>query len=529
MAKSDDANNKPKSTSETDVFRDPIHGLIPVYPWELALIDTDEFRRLRHIHQLSMTYLIYHGAEHTRFGHSVGVMHVAGRVMDHLRIFEPLKSLDEEVFFEKKALVRMAALLHDIGHGCFSHIGENEANIYPDLIDPASGETASGHEVYSRCIIKERLAHVIETYWPPEQGCHMTEDILMLLSQGSSNPQFRFFDDIISGQLDCDKMDYLLRDSYYCGVEYGTYDLDKLIHSLRTAKIADNYVLAISQSGIQAVEEFVLARYWMFIQVYFHKDRRVFDYYLSSFLKEYLRHSASKTGKYPDDLDLYLELDDAKIESEIKLYAKKKPAEDTKDICYFAVRLYNRTHHRVVFDPPYVHYKEKDEEQAEAYRRIAYMDRKIKEYLNSLPSPEETRRIYVDLAKGSSAKHMFSIKVYDEEQDPDYDPEEPTLKEIPAIPVVSKHDGSVRPIQDYSFPLRSISDRNIRILRVYAEGSIAEEIQNKCIEWFTTEYTTKAEALQNEKQKMAELQQQMKESSSRLKELSDELDIPTEG
>lgn len=528
MAKPDDTQKASKSIGETNVFRDPIHGLIPVYPWELALIDTDEFQRLRRIHQLSMTYLIYHGAEHTRFGHSIGVMHTAGRVMDHLRNFEPMKNLSDEKFFEKKSLVRMTALLHDIGHGCYSHVGESETNIYPDLTDPASGETVSGHEVYTRCIIKERLAGVIERYWPPQDGYHMTEDILMLHSQGSSDPQFRFFDDIISGQMDCDKMDYLLRDSYYCGVEYGTYDLDKLIHSLRTANIADNYVLAVSQSGIQAVEEFVLARYWMFIQVYFHKDRRLFDYYLSSFLKEYLKHSVAKTGKYPDDLDRYLELDDAKIESEIKSYAKEKPAEDTKDICYFARRLYTRRHHSVVFDPPYVHYKVKDKEQAEAHSRIAYMGRKIKEYLKGFSSPEEARKVYVDLAKGSSAKHMFSIKVYDEEQDPDYDPKELTSKEIPAIPVVSKHDGSAGPIQDYSFPLRSISDRNIRILRVYAEDDIAEEVRAKCIEWFTTEYTTKAEALQKEEQRKAELQQQLEESASRVKELSDELDIPAE-
>lgn len=481
MAKTNHRSTTPGNAGETDAFRDPIHGLIPVYPWELALIDTGEFQRLRRIHQLGMTYLIYHGAEHTRFGHSVGVMHTAGRVMDHLRDFEPLKSLGEEEFFEKKALVRMAALLHDIGHGCFSHVGENEADIYPDLTDPASGETVSGHEVYTRRIIRERLAPVIEAHWPPEQGCHMVEDILMLLSQGSSDPQFRFFDDIISGQLDCDKMDYLLRDSYYCGVEYGKYDLDKLIHSLRTAAVADHYVLAISQSGIQTVEEFVLARYWMFIQVYFHKNRRLFDYYLSSFLKEYLKRSEAGTGKYPDDLDRYLDLDDAKIQCAIRSYAKASPTEDTKDICYFAARLYTRTHHRVVFDPPYVHYKEKDEEQAEAYHRMAFMDRKIKEYLEGFSSPEEARKVYVDLAMGSSAKNLFNIKIYDS----DYDPGGPALTEIPAIPVVSRHDGSVKPIQDYSFPLRSISDRNISILRVYAEGSAAGEVRKKCTEWFT--------------------------------------------
>lgn len=85
-----------------DVFRDPIHGLIKIYPWEKVLIGTPEFQRLRRIHQLSMTNLIYHGAEHTRFGHSIGVMHIAGRIMDHLRDAEPLCGLSEDEFLQKK-------------------------------------------------------------------------------------------------------------------------------------------------------------------------------------------------------------------------------------------------------------------------------------------------------------------------------------------------------------------------------------------------------------------------------------------
>ena len=517
-----------KRTSQTKVFRDPIHGLIPIYPWEMELIDTEEFHRLRRIHQLSMTYLIYHGAEHTRFGHSIGVMHIAGRVLDHLRDYEPLRDLSEDEFFEKKALVRMAALLHDIGHGCFSHVGENETNIYPQLNDPVSGDTASGHEVYTRCIIKERLAGLIEKSWPREKGYCMVQDILMILSQGTSDPTFRFFDDIISGQLDCDKMDYLLRDSHYCGVEYGTYDLERLICSLRVAEIEGNCVLAISQNGIQAVESFVLARYWMFIQVYFHKDRRLFDYYLSSFMKEYLTCSEVKTGMYPENLDSYLGLDDSKIQCEIKKYAKAKPAKDTERICFFAKRLYERNHHKVVFDPPYVHYKEKDEEQIEAYKRISYVHNNILKYLEEEKNGWNMGNVYVDLAKGTTAKHIFDIKVYDEESDPDYRPEHASDKEIPAIPVIPKHGGQVHPIQDYSFTLRSISDRKISILRVYAEKSIAEAVQEKCNLWFDNEYTSKTEQLRKEQEEIAALERKLSEKHEKADNLKKELDISDE-
>lgn len=501
---------------ETTVFRDPIHGLITVYPWERKLIDTDEFRRLRKIHQLSMTYLVYHGAEHSRFGHSIGVMHIAGRVMDHLRgVFPPLKGLNEEEYLGKKALVRMAALLHDLGHGCYSHVGES--NIYPKLKDPINGEEVSGHEAYTRCIIKERLASTIESYWPRKRY-HMVEDILLILSQSSTDPEYRFFDDIISGQLDCDKMDYLLRDSHYCGVEYGTYDLEKLIHSLRVTEVDGNYVLAINQSGIQVVEEFVLARYWMFIQVYFHKDRRLFDFYLSSFMKEYLTLQEDKTGQYPKDLERYLELNDSKIDCAIEHYAKRHPDAETERINYFADRLFSRKHHKVVFNPPYAHYNEKNGEEREDYRRLAYVNKHIKK----MQKGSDDRSIYVDLAAGGTAKNTFNVKFYNDEQSPDMQSSELSSHLLPAIPVITKHSNAPRPIQDYSFTLRSISDRMIGILRIYAEGD-AETIQTECERLFNEGFTDLMDELNKKRIERKELLEKTKSVDAEIAEIESEI------
>ncbi len=507
-------------------FRDPIHGLIKVYPWEKKLIDSSEFQRLKRIHQLSMTYLVYHGAEHTRFGHSIGVMHIAGRIMDHLRHYEPLCTLSEDEFFQKKALVRMAGLLHDLGHGCFSHIGEGD-NIYPDLTDPLNNEYSSGHEAYTRCIIKERLADTINQYWADEE-CQMIPNLLMILNQSSDDPKYRFFDDIISGQLDCDKMDYLLRDSHYCGVEYGTYDLDKLIESLQVVSIQGNNVLAIRQNGIQAVEAFILARYWMFIQVYFHKHRRLFDYYLSSFIKEFLTLECEKNGQYPKSLDEYLKMDDFYLYEKIKYYAcMKHPAPNKQTIHNFAKRLFTRSHHKIAFDPPYVHYdnRNRNDEGNEDYKRLNYVKRQLDHYLKTI-ADSESSKIYTDLATASSTKHFFDIKVYNEEHDPDFSS---VIKEmqIPAIPVLPKHNGKPEAIQKYSFALRSISDKKISILRIYAEEDMIDILREKCTNWFTVEYDAQKEELEKITSQIEQKTRELEESQKRLSELKETLEPET--
>ena len=301
-------------------FRDPIHGFIDVSEDELKIINSAPFQRLRHIRQLATTYLVYHGAEHTRFGHSLGVMHLVSTVFDSIIEKNPPLFSDNEKENHIKCLwyrqiLRLIGLTHDLGHAPFSHASE-------ELF-----EKGKQHEDYTKQILFETeiadLINAIGKKFQKKYGSQykITPKMLWMI-YGENNPldksfimpDFMFLHEFMDGELDCDKMDYLLRDSYYCGVTYGKYDLNRFVSTLTAYKNEKENVLkiAIERGGVQALEEFVLARYFMFIQVYFHKTRRYLDKLLVQSLKQILPNK-----KYPNKLSEYLTWDDNKVLSKI--------------------------------------------------------------------------------------------------------------------------------------------------------------------------------------------------------------------
>ncbi len=234
----------------TREVRDPIHGLIELEPEEWGAIDTPRFQRLRSIRQLAMTHLAYPGATHSRFEHSLGVRHIAGRLISALNINA-----------EDAAVVRCAALMHDVGHGPFSHVSEQ-------VVDERSG-VSDVHEAVSVAILKTDQRFHAEL---GEEVCTQAADLLAL--RGRRN----YLRDIVSGPSDADKLDYLLRDSYFTGVKYGEYDLDKIINSaLVIAPDTPQSQLGFDADGVWAVEGLLLARHHMHRQVYGHKTRLATD------------------------------------------------------------------------------------------------------------------------------------------------------------------------------------------------------------------------------------------------------------
>lgn len=240
------------------VFRDPIHNYIHIkHPIIAQLIDTKEFQRLRRIKQVPATSYTFHGAEHNRFSHCLGVYDIARRVTE---IFE--QQYTNLWQSEESLLTMVAGLLHDIGHGAYSHTFEL-------LFD-------TDHEVYTKDIItnpKTEVNAVLRKVAPD-----FPEKVASVIDHTYPNKQVV---QLISSQIDCDRMDYLLRDSYYTGTSYGQFDLTRI---LRVIQPVDNGI-AFAKNGMHAVEDYLICRYQMYMQVYFHPASRAMEVLLQNLLK----------------------------------------------------------------------------------------------------------------------------------------------------------------------------------------------------------------------------------------------------
>jgi len=298
-------------------IRDPIYGFIEINEWEKEIIDHWIFQRLRRVLQLGPTYLVYPGAMHTRFEHSLGVMHIATLMYDSITrkcrdFFKSELQYDEAGLSRDRVLVRLSALLHDIGHSPFSHAGEElfEENI--------------GHEDYSAEIIKTFFRDTIENHSYNENYRITAQDIANFLIGDKAIGRSIFWRDLIIGQIDADRADYLLRDSYHIGVAYGKYDYHRLIQTLTIASLPDTEepIIAIEKGGLHVAEALIIARYMMFTQVYFHHTRRAYDFHILKVLRKFLRSKGYKKGKFPApnqkrSLENYLKLDDWEVQGAI--------------------------------------------------------------------------------------------------------------------------------------------------------------------------------------------------------------------
>ncbi|MFN2527647.1 MAG: HD domain-containing protein [Candidatus Baltobacteraceae bacterium] len=273
---------------------DPIHHFIELSAVEARLLDCDVLQRLRRLRQLGLAYLAYPSAEHSRFSHALGAFAVGTRVFDTLVTQSPEHfSGNDDVAYQRR-LVRAALLLHDIGHGPFSHACEAVLGIK--------------HEERTRALLELPRMRTVLADLDVDVA-----DILELVV-GGVHTRYPVLTEIVSGpNLDADRMDYLLRDAYFTGVSSGRYDSEQLLGSLRVYSTPAGPVMGIDSRGVVALESFVLARYMMFATVYFHHTTRMFERILQDALRELW-----VDPKKLDDIDEFLLWDDFRVMNELR-------------------------------------------------------------------------------------------------------------------------------------------------------------------------------------------------------------------
>ena len=242
-----------KRLDETKVLKDPVHSYIHIH-YEVIwnCLDSKEFQRLRRIRQLGGDFQVYPTAEHSRFSHSLGVYEIVRRMVTEV------KSLCVELTEYEKVCVMLAGLLHDVGHGPFSHAFEHVTN--------------HSHEEYTAKIIlgNTELNSILRAV-----SRKLPEDIVSIIQHTHEND---ILNQIVSGQLDADRMDYLLRDSYFTATSYGQFDLERILRTMRVRKTSEGRkVIVVKHTGIHSVEDYIMARYQMYWQVYYHPVARSYE------------------------------------------------------------------------------------------------------------------------------------------------------------------------------------------------------------------------------------------------------------
>ncbi len=337
--------------------RDVIHGPIELYPWEIAVIDSLAFQRLRNIKQLGFSEFAYPCAVHNRYIHSIGACHLAGTAFQS--IFKNHFFSGQDVFHNYYYLARITALLHDIGHGPFSHAIEHamppvaELGLPPEVSGKDQKRQASHEDYTLKIILDSPLTPVLEKAFAKFGLTPWHIACVMNLSLKDKDDFFRdrgvsfrkVLHQIISSEIDADRMDYLQRDSYYTGVSYGKFDANWLLTNLgvylespggKGGGKAKTAHLALSERAIYSFEDFLLSRYHMFLMVYLHHKSVCYE----KMMERYIR-SENCSFKVPADVEAYLRCDDSVLYEHLRKDASKNE---------WAKRVLDRKHYKVAVE-----------------------------------------------------------------------------------------------------------------------------------------------------------------------------------
>ena len=372
-----------KRLDETKVLKDPVHSYIHIH-YEVIwnCLDSKEFQRLRRIRQLGGDFQVYPTAEHSRFSHSLGVYEIVRRMVTEV------KSLCVELTEYEKVCVMLAGLLHDVGHGPFSHAFEHVTN--------------HSHEEYTAKIIlgNTELNAILRAV-----SEKLPQDIVSIIQHTHEND---ILNQIVSGQLDADRMDYLLRDSYFTATSYGQFDLERILRTMRVRKTPEGRkVIVVKYTGIHSVEDYIMARYQMYWQVYYHPVARSYE---AVFIQLFNRlKDIFKVDKdYFEDMKVlipFLEKSEVSVDEYFKLDENSllyccALIQDKED--KIAADLARRLQNRKLFE--YVDYNEENLAQIKNMLKENSLDEryylKIENIEASVYSPYKGRKILIEKLNG---------------------------------------------------------------------------------------------------------------------------------
>ena len=369
---------------------DPIHKYIIFSDLEASIVDSQVFQRLRYIRQLGFAEFSFPGAVHNRFLHSLGVCHLAGRAFD---VLFPQKSelLTNEKRKQFKQILRLSALLHDVGHGPFSHTSESIMPLLSKLEltylqSKEIGDKQARHEHYSiKFILDSELTKMISALdVEPSYVAHLIDEQVPIPDKNffiSKGVDFKpLLKQIISSDLDVDRMDYLQRDSFFCGTDYGFCDHEWILNNLKIHFNKDRAFLAIGQKALYSVESFLLGRRHMSLAVYFHNKMVVMEEILNRYFS-----SVDCDFCIPSSLKEYLFCTDFSLLENLKSATSKNE---------WAYRLVNKQPYERVYEVQYSYLK-KD-------KWIEKLE-KIKEFLNK----ENISFIHTNSLKHTSRLYFY--------------------------------------------------------------------------------------------------------------------------
>jgi HD superfamily phosphohydrolase len=276
-------------------IKDPVHGYVYINEAEKEIVDSYPMQRLRRLRQLAGSEYVYPGANHTRFEHCVGVMFLAGKVVEN-------PNLSRVVSDEEAGMVRMAGLLHDVGHGPFSHVFEQL--LIRDL-------EKTHEDITTWLILKSEIGDKIA------KTGYNTEDIAKLAVGKLQKTGKAYWDQIISSGIDVDKQDFIVRDTYHTGAEYGFIDVFRLIHTLDV--LGED--LAVELGALSALEAFMIARIESFKSIYFHRVGRAAQIMLAMAMEKANAELGLTAFKTPEE---YLAMDDYTVWAALKKCGKSK-------------------------------------------------------------------------------------------------------------------------------------------------------------------------------------------------------------